>query len=547
MFTHRTRSRQPQANSPILLNRGNPLTRELVGGWLAPGHTYFDDRGCITGHTDTGSGWFQSYHPDYGVGYRRDDTFARSINQTQIRLTGDARIGRQGATLLAVAVGPANTGERFFVTMGATSNGIAFAPLVNNAVTDDAAAVLQGRLYVNSATRYFGGSFTLPQNSTRTPVVVATRWIHHATDSAIAEQSVWLNGEKDPLVGNYTGDTVGLSWFGNYDAGGSSETFFMLGWYRALSDDEIRSISADPYQIFKQQSFSNPRLLFAEAGGTNLTLAVGQLSIPADFAAVNLNLGQQLPVDSLEIPASFAPVDLNLGLHLPVEALAVPASFAPVTFSSEASLAIDPLSAEVSFAPVDLRYAQSLPVDALNVPAALADVGLTLSNPSALTLSVDPLSVPTTFVSVALRYAQTLSISPLVIPVQLNDVNFSLSYVLAVAQRGFPVQFNAVNLLWSGAPQPVNRTREVGYHYVPAAPPTGGSVEDALKWALQELEKASTVINNLAEGRVAPLNAPPAKLFDGMIRMADGVNWNPGNGRGYYGYDAATGTWKFFG
>lgn len=41
------------------------------------------------------------------------------------------------------------------------------------------------------------------------------------------------------------------------------------------------------------------------------------------------------------------------------------------------------------------------------------------------------------------------------------------------------------------------------------------------------------------------LYVAPTKPRDGMIVLADGVNWNPGSGAGYYGYRA--GAWRFLG
>jgi hypothetical protein len=32
------------------------------------------------------------------------------------------------------------------------------------------------------------------------------------------------------------------------------------------------------------------------------------------------------------------------------------------------------------------------------------------------------------------------------------------------------------------------------------------------------------------------LNAPPSKLKDPMVAVADGTNWNPGSGAGIYAY-----------
>lgn len=41
------------------------------------------------------------------------------------------------------------------------------------------------------------------------------------------------------------------------------------------------------------------------------------------------------------------------------------------------------------------------------------------------------------------------------------------------------------------------------------------------------------------------LNAAPAKTIEGMIVLADGANWNPGGGAGYYGYHS--GAWNKLG
>ena len=41
------------------------------------------------------------------------------------------------------------------------------------------------------------------------------------------------------------------------------------------------------------------------------------------------------------------------------------------------------------------------------------------------------------------------------------------------------------------------------------------------------------------------INVAPSKPRPGMIVFADGVNWNPGSGAGYYGYKGTT--WAFLG
>lgn len=42
-----------------------------------------------------------------------------------------------------------------------------------------------------------------------------------------------------------------------------------------------------------------------------------------------------------------------------------------------------------------------------------------------------------------------------------------------------------------------------------------------------------------------PLHAQPGRLFDGLVVLADGTDWNPGSGAGYYGYQS--GAWSFMG
>lgn len=44
---------------------------------------------------------------------------------------------------------------------------------------------------------------------------------------------------------------------------------------------------------------------------------------------------------------------------------------------------------------------------------------------------------------------------------------------------------------------------------------------------------------------LSALNAPPKQIREGLIVLADGTNWNPGSGSGFYGYRA--GAWRFLG
>jgi hypothetical protein len=76
--------------------------------------------------------------------------------------------------------------------------------------------------------------------------------------------------------------------------------------------------------------------------------------------------------------------------------------------------------------------------------------------------------------------------------------------------------------------------------YVASSPPVSGDLQDVLSWALRELEEVGKVINTLSPGT---LYVAPPKPVDGMVVLADGVKWNPGGGRGFYGYDSSVG-WR---
>lgn len=45
--------------------------------------------------------------------------------------------------------------------------------------------------------------------------------------------------------------------------------------------------------------------------------------------------------------------------------------------------------------------------------------------------------------------------------------------------------------------------------------------------------------------RLEVLHAAPSKVFDGLMVLADGTDWNPGSGGGVYCYRA--GAWRFLG
>ncbi len=67
--------------------------------------------------------------------------------------------------------------------------------------------------------------------------------------------------------------------------------------------------------------------------------------------------------------------------------------------------------------------------------------------------------------------------------------------------------------------------------------------EDLTRFLKEELDKISLAFGGVND--LDTLFTPPLKPRDGMIRKADGVNWNPGAGAGVYCYYA--GVWNKLG
>lgn len=74
---------------------------------------------------------------------------------------------------------------------------------------------------------------------------------------------------------------------------------------------------------------------------------------------------------------------------------------------------------------------------------------------------------------------------------------------------------------------------------------SGASDSDQTRWMYQELTRIALVLNLGISRNVEETNVAPSKPRDGMIVFADGTNWDPGSGRGFYGY--YTGAWHKLG
>lgn len=79
--------------------------------------------------------------------------------------------------------------------------------------------------------------------------------------------------------------------------------------------------------------------------------------------------------------------------------------------------------------------------------------------------------------------------------------------------------------------------------YVAMPPPSRPEALPA--YLASEFERIAAAIRSLASGRVETSFRAPDKPRDGDIRLADGVNWNPGAGAGVYAWYA--GAWRKLG
>ena len=63
-----------------------------------------------------------------------------------------------------------------------------------------------------------------------------------------------------------------------------------------------------------------------------------------------------------------------------------------------------------------------------------------------------------------------------------------------------------------------------------------GPRDPVTEWADKEHQAIEKSFSDLDFIQIKRLNVAPAKPRNGMIVLADGTNWNPGAGQGYYGY-----------
>jgi hypothetical protein len=74
---------------------------------------------------------------------------------------------------------------------------------------------------------------------------------------------------------------------------------------------------------------------------------------------------------------------------------------------------------------------------------------------------------------------------------------------------------------------------------------TDKDMQTLTSYIYRELQNISNAFTGVQQVQLQMLSVPPTRLITGMVVLADGVHWNPGAGKGFYGYDGSQ--WQFLG
>ena len=82
--------------------------------------------------------------------------------------------------------------------------------------------------------------------------------------------------------------------------------------------------------------------------------------------------------------------------------------------------------------------------------------------------------------------------------------------------------------------------------YEPRRPDFDMSDHDALRrYLIDELQRIAGALLEVDGVLLTERHVAPSKPRSGMLVLADGSDWNPGSGAGFYGYRG--GAWRFLG
>ncbi len=76
-----------------------------------------------------------------------------------------------------------------------------------------------------------------------------------------------------------------------------------------------------------------------------------------------------------------------------------------------------------------------------------------------------------------------------------------------------------------------------------ADPPPVADAAQIAVWASEQFRILQGWMAVVSDGFLEETHVAPTKLFTGLIRFADGTDWDPGSGRGRYYYDETGPGW----
>jgi hypothetical protein len=77
--------------------------------------------------------------------------------------------------------------------------------------------------------------------------------------------------------------------------------------------------------------------------------------------------------------------------------------------------------------------------------------------------------------------------------------------------------------------------------FEPEPPPETDNVQELKRYCYDMFRLVANAIELLETGRFDVQYAAPAKAREGTLAFADGTQWNPGSGKGFYEY--RSGAW----
>lgn len=459
----RRRTSQPQSPTPI--DWGNPLTAGLVS-WMLPSDGAWSNT--------NGVGF--NYAAPHGVS--RNFVAASS----------------QGLTK-GVAHGQAVT---FFALARRATTGINEAFVSSGASTND-----RRLLYVTSGDdlSMFVGSGATTRQATWSTTVAANQVRAYAGTDNGATCTVWADGllratgaTSSFSVAAPTTAAVGAY----YTSGALTAGFYLRGdvfvaaiWDRVLSRPEIESLSANPWQIFANNTPIKP-LYLPSGGGT-----------------------QELLPDLFTNTQTFYAPTVSAGA----------VTLTPSLFTN----------GQTFYSPTVTPGAVTLTPDLFTNSQTFYSATVSQVSPQEL--------LPDLFTNSQAFYAPTVTASYTLLPsLFTNGATFYGPAVTVGAVTLLPQRFTNTNTFYSatitgGAVQVrtkgLRKTRYVPRRILARRP----EFEDITRSVNEEFERLNDALESpFTHQLLEVLHTEPSRKFEGMVAMADGSDWNPGSGKGVYVY-----------